>query len=177
MTEEKKWYVVFTKTHCEKKVADTLSKKGIENYYPLNKVLKHGIDRKKIAHAPLFPSFVFVRISIDEQLKVRQTAGVLNFVFWLNKPAIIRDKEIDIIRKFLSEHGFVKLEKTDAHFSDVVKINPVPLIEQEGKVISMNGKTIKMILPSLGYQMCAEAETVNVKVIKENHAYLRQPFI
>jgi hypothetical protein len=34
-----------------------------------------------------------------------------------------------------------------------------------------------MILPSLGYTMCAELETVNVKVIKENHAYLREPLI
>jgi transcription antitermination factor NusG len=177
MMDEKKWYAVYTKPHCEKKVADIFTKKGIENYYPLNKVLKHLSDRKKIIHAPLFSSYVFVKISMDEQLKVRQTNGVLNFIFWLNKPAIIRDREIEIIKRFLSEHSFVKLEKVDVHFNDVMKVHTGPLIEQEGKVISINSKTVKMILPSIGYQMCAELETVNVKVIKENHAYLREPFI
>ncbi|HZZ75628.1 MAG TPA: transcription termination/antitermination NusG family protein, partial [Puia sp.] len=63
--EEKKWYAVYTKPHCEKKVADLLTRKGIENYYPQNNVLKHWSDRKKIVHAPLFSSFVFVRISIE----------------------------------------------------------------------------------------------------------------
>ena len=175
--EEKKWYAVYTKPHCEKKVADLLTRKGIENYCPQNKVLNPGADRRKIIHAPLFSSFVFVRISIEEIPAIRQTNGIINFIFWLNKPAIIRDKEIENIKRFLSEHGFVKLEKVDVHFNDVVKINSSPVIEQEGKVVSINTKIVKVILPSLGYMMCAEVDTANVKLIKENHAYLREPLI
>jgi len=177
MMEDRKWYAVYTKPHCEKKVADLLTRKGIENYYPQNKVLNHGIDRRKIIHTPLISSFVFVRISLEEFTIVRHTNGIINFIFWLNKPAIIKDKEIENIKRFLSEHGFVKLEKVDVHFNDVVKINSVPLVEQEGKVVSINSKIIKIILPSLGYIMCAEVDTANVKVIKENHAYLREPLI
>jgi transcription termination/antitermination protein NusG len=177
MMEEKKWYAVYTKPGCEKKVSELLSRKGIENYCPQNKVLKHWSDRRKIMHAPLFPSYVFVRIFIEEQLIIRQTNGILNFVFWLNKPAVIRDKEIEIIKRFLNEHSFVRLEKVDVHFNDVVKINSAPLIEQEGKVVSINSKIVKMILPTLGYTLCAEIDTANVKVIKENHAYLREPLI
>ena len=177
MMEEKKWYAVYTKPQCEKKTADLLTRKGIENYCPQNKVLNHGTDRRKIIHTPLFSSFVFVRISMDEFSIVRQTNGIINFIFWLNKPAIIRDKEIENIKRFLSEHGFVKLEKVDVHFNDVVKINTIPLIEQEGKVVSINSKIVKIILPSLGYVMCAEVDTANVKLVKENHAYLREPLI
>ena len=177
MMEEKKWYAVYTKPHCEKKVAELLARKGIENYCPQNKVLKHWSDRKKIIHAPLFPSYVFVRIFTEELLIIRQTNGVQNFVFWLNKPAVIKDKELEIIKRFLHEHSFVTLEKVDVHFHDVVKINSAPLIEQDGMVVSINSKTVKMILPSLGYALSAEVETANVKVIKENHAYLREPFI
>ena len=177
MMEEKKWHAVFTKPHCEKKVADILTRKGIENYCPQHKVYNQGNDRRKIIHAPLFPSFVFVRISMDEISIVRQTHGIINFIFWLSKPAIIRDKEIEIIRRFLKEHSFVELEKVDVHPNDVVQINSGPLIEQEGNMVSIKNKFVKMILPSLGYIMCAEHETVNVKVIKENHAYLREPLI
>lgn len=177
MTDEKKWYAVYTKSHCEKKVADLLRRKGIENYCPQNKILNQGTDRRKIIHAPLFSSYVFVRISIDELSNVRQTNGIINFIFWLNKPAIIRDKEIENIKRFLGEHGFVKLEKVDVHFNDVVRINTAPLIEQEGNVVSINSKTVKVILPSLGYALSAEVDSANVKLIKENHAYLREPLI
>jgi transcription antitermination factor NusG len=120
---------------------------------------------------------VFVRISIDGLSVVRQTNGIINFIYWLNKPAIIRDKEIENIKRFLSEHGFVKLEKVDVHFNEVVKFNSTPQIEHEGKVVSINSKIVKIILPSLGYVMCAEIDTANVKLIKENHAYLREPLI
>ena len=177
MMEEKKWHAVYTKPHCEKKAADILTRKGIENYCPHHKVYNQGNDRRKITHAPLFPSFVFIRISMDEFSIVRQTNGIINFIFWLNKPAIIRDKEIDIIKRFLKEHSFVKLEKVDVCFNEVVQINSGPLIEHEGNVVSIKNKFVKMILPSLGYIMCAELETVNVKVIKENHTYLREPLI
>jgi len=177
MMEEKKWFAVYTKLHCEKKVSEILTRKGIENYCPVNKVLKQGTDRKKIIHTPLFPSCLFVRISPDQQVSVRQTSGILNFLFWLNKPAVIRDKEIEIIKKFLKEHNFIGLEKVDVHTNDIVKTNCAPVIEQEGNVVSIKGKTVKMILPSLGFIMSAELETVNVKLIKENHAYLREPLI
>jgi transcription antitermination factor NusG len=177
MMEEKKWFAVYTKLHCEKKVSEILTRKGIENYCPVNKVLKQGTDRKKIIHTPLFSSCLFVRISPDEQVTVRQASGILNFLFWLNKPAVIRDKEIEIIKKFLKEHNFIKLEKVDVHTSDIVKNNCAPVIEHEGNVVSIKGKTVKVILPSLGFIMSAELETVNVKVIKENHAYLREPLI
>jgi len=177
MMEEKKWYAVYTKPHCEKKVADLLTRKGIENYFPQNKAFSHGTDRRKIIHTPLFSTFVFVKISLEEIPVIRQTSGIINFIFWINKPAIIRDKEIENIKRFLSEHGFVKLEKVDVHFNDVVKINSAPLIAQDGKVVSINSKIVKVTLPSLGYTMCAEIDTANVKLIKENHAYHREPFI
>jgi transcription antitermination factor NusG len=177
MMEEKKWHAVFTKPHCERKVADLLSRKGIENYCPLNKVYNQGNDRRKIIHTPLYSSFVFVRIAMDELSIVRQTHGIINFIFWLNKPAIIRDKEIENMKRFLSEYGFVRLEKVDIHYNDVLKMSLSPLTEQEGKLVSTKSKTVKMVLPSLGYVMSAEIETVNVKVIKENHAYLREPLI
>ena len=59
------WYVVYTKPNWEKKVAELLEKKGIEQYCPLNKVQKQWHDRKKTVWEPLFKSYVFVRT--DEQ--------------------------------------------------------------------------------------------------------------
>lgn len=167
MSDEKKWYVVYTKSRCEKKVADLLTRKGIENYCPLNRVQKQWSDRKKIILAPLFTSYVFVRILPIEQSSICHTDGILNFVFWLNKPAIIRNEEIDIIKQFLNDHSYVRLEKVSININDVVRVVAGPFMEQEGKVVSFKNKSVKIMLPSLGYLMYVEIESVNVKIIHE----------
>jgi len=173
----KLWYAVYTKPHCEKKVSDLLVKKGIENYCPFNRVQKQWSDRKKIIHEPLFSSYVFVRIDATEQLKVRQTQGILNFVYWLNKPAVIRNEEIDTIKQFLNEHSFVRLEKVALNVEDLVKIVSGPFMAQQGRVISLKKKTVKIALPSLGYWMHAEVEISNIKLIQDKATLQKELYI
>jgi transcription antitermination factor NusG len=165
--DEKKWYAVYTKPRCEKKVSDLLSKNEIENYCPLNRVQKQWTDRKKIIYEPLFKSYVFVKISQNEQLTVRKTQGILNFVYWLNKPAVIRNEEIDIIKRFLNEYTCLKLEKAEVNVNDIVRITTGPFMEQEGRIISIKNKTVRIMLPSLGYWMNAEVDTTQIKIIQE----------
>jgi transcription antitermination factor NusG len=174
MFTEKKWYAVYTKSRCEKKVAQQLSQKGIEHYCPLNRVQKQWSDRKKIIFEPLFNSYVFVRINSEEQLAVRQTSGILNFVYWLSKPAVIRNDEIDIIKQFLNEHSFVKLEKVKVNLNDLARIISGPFMEQEGQVVSIKNKKVKILLPSLGYLMYVEIETARIQIIRENASQSRQ---
>lgn len=87
-----------------------LQEAGIEAYCPVNKREKQWSDRKKITEEPLFRSYVFVNIDLDQQGSiVRRTLGVVNFVYWLNKPAVIQDDEILAIQQFLSEHAAVEV--------------------------------------------------------------------
>ncbi len=174
MFTEKKWYAVYTKSRCEKKVAQQLSQKGIELYCPLNRVQKQWSDRKKIIYEPLFNSYVFVRINSEEQLAVRQTSGVLNFVYWLSKPAVIRNDEIEIIKQFLNDYSFVKLEKVKVNLNDLARIISGPFMEQEGQVVSIKNKTVKILLPSLGYLMYVEIETARIQIIRENVSQYNQ---
>ena len=174
MFTEKKWYAVYTKSRCEKKVAQQLSQKGIEHYCPLNRVHRQWSDRKKIILEPLFTSYVFVRISSEEQLAVRRTSGILNFVYWLSKPAVIRNDEIEIIKQFLNEHSCVKLEKVSVNLNDLARIIGGPFMEQEGQIVSIKNKTVKILLPSLGYLMYVEIETSKIKIIRENVSQQRQ---
>jgi transcription antitermination factor NusG len=161
-----KWYAVYTRPRWEKKVAEMLTDKKIENYCPLNKVLRQWSDRKKIVLEPLFTSYVFVRTTEQLLAEVRKVSGVINLVYWLSKPAVIRDEEIECIKDFLSDHNNVKLEKHSVSVNDIVRITKGPLMEYEGNVIAVKSETVKIILPSLGYMMTAEVEKVNVKVVR-----------
>jgi transcription antitermination factor NusG len=165
MNDEKKWYAVYTKSRCEKKVVDLLNKKGIENYCPLNRTINQWSDRKKIVFKPLFTSYVFVRISMFEQSEIRKTNGIINFVYWLSKPAPIKSEEILIIKKFLNNYKNVQIERSKVQVDDIVKIISGPLMEKEGYVVSLKNKSIKIFLPSLGYLMYAEIESSNIEII------------
>ena len=89
---QKYWYVLYTKPRWEKKVYQLLMEQGIESYCPLNKTRKKWSDRVKWVEEPLFKSYVFVKIAEDRRTEVRMVNGVVNFVYWLSKPAIVKDK-------------------------------------------------------------------------------------
>ena len=161
----KSWYAVHTRPRWEKKVAGLLAKKKVEHYCPLNRVQRQWSDRKKIILEPLFTSYVFVRLADYEQLPVLQTDGVISFVYWLKKPAIIRDEEIEAIRRFMNDYESVKLEKTQVNMNDRVRIIGGPLMEREGNIVEIKHKTVKVQLPSLGYVLTATIEKSNVEIL------------
>jgi transcription antitermination factor NusG len=165
MRTEKKWYAVYTHAKWEKKVAELFTRKSIENYCPLNRVLRQWSDRKKIVYEPLFTCYVFARIDNKEHLSVLQTEGVLNYVNWQGKPAVIRDPEIEVIKNFLLEHENVRLEKIAIDINDTVRIKCGLFMEQEGIVMEVLGKTVRVSLPSLGYSMLAEIPKSHVEVV------------
>jgi len=165
MATEKKWYAVYTKPRWEKKVAELLTKRKIENFCPLNKVVRQWADRKKTILEPLFTSYVFVRASELEHLTIKQTDGIINLVYWLGAPAVIRDEEIDVIKDFLQDHTDVKLEKIAVNISDRVRITDGVLVHREGEVLEVKNKTVKVFLPSLGYTMVAEVAKDKIEVL------------
>ncbi|MFY8166435.1 MAG: UpxY family transcription antiterminator, partial [Sediminibacterium sp.] len=151
------WNVVYTRSRCEKKVATLLSKRGIENFCPLNRVIKQWSDRHKLVYEPLFSSYVFVRAGSDELYKITQiTNDIVNFVYWLGKPAIVKDIEIADIKSFLNTYSNIKLEKKDIRLNDNVRIIHGPLINRHGSVTAIENNSVKLSIPSLGYLMIAE---------------------
>lgn len=153
---KKQWFVLYTRPGYEKRVADLLERKQIETYLPMTRTPRSWTERKKPVLQPLFRNFVFVFASPDQQLRIRQTDGVISFVHWLSKPAVIRQEEIDTIRKFLMEYDVVRLEKTTINYEDRVRIINGPLMMWEGNVVEIRTTTVKILLPSLGYAMVAE---------------------
>lgn len=167
---DKFWYALYTRPRWEKKVSELLTKKKIVSYCPLNKVIKQWADRKKTILEPLFPSYVFVQLNATEMIRAKETDGVINFVYWLSKPAVIKDVEIDAIKNFLNEYDNVYLEKNAVNVNDTVRIIRGPLRDYEGNVVSIkNNNKIVISLPSLGYMMVAEVQKSNVTVLTKKN--------
>jgi transcription antitermination factor NusG len=152
---ETNWYAVYTRSRWEKKVSEQLNKLEIENYCPLNRVVRQWSDRKKVVEEPLFTSYVFVKISLSQMNQIRQVYGLVNFVYWLGKPAVIQDSEINLM---------------SVRIHDMVKVLDGPFIEMEGTIISVKKNSVKVLLPSLRFFMTAEVEIQNVAKIQDHQA-------
>lgn len=164
------WYAIYTRPRFEKKIADALTLIGFENYCPLNKVTKQWSDRKKVIEEPFFASYVFVRANEKQHLAIRKINGVLNFVYWLNKPAVIPDHEIDTVKQFLKEFSDVKVEQNSVRVKDAVRITDGAFSNMTGSVLLVNKKTIKVSLPTLQCTLIAEIKRDSIEVINEKFA-------
>ena len=160
------WYAVYTKPRWEKKVHALLLEKGIEAYCPLNRTRKKWSDRTKWVEEPLFKSYVFVKIRETEQLKVRMAGGVVNFVYWLGKPAVIKDKEIDIIRKFLNDYGDVRAVPIDLKIDARITIAKGAFMDKEAKVTKIMNNKVQVVIESIGYSLVAVIDKTNAVVRK-----------
>jgi transcription antitermination factor NusG len=165
MDENKKWFVVHTKPRFEKRVTEIVTRKKIENYCPINKVLRQWSDRKKLVNEPLFPFLVFIKVTECELLSLKQIDGVINFVYWLGKPAIVRDSEIEAVKQFLDDYSNIRLEKIQVNMNEPGQIDGDSFGKYENSVIELKNKSVKVELPSLGYRMVAELETTDVDVM------------
>lgn len=159
------WYAVYTKPRWEKKVADALVRKQVETYCPINRVTHQWSDRKKIVEEPLFKSYVFVRIPESLKTTIRETSGIVNFVYWLGKPARIPDHEIQQIRSFLQEYQDVEVESFPIHENDLIQITSGPLMYQRGRVIEAAKNTVKVVLYSMGFALTATVKKSEMMLI------------
>jgi transcription antitermination factor NusG len=152
------WYAIYTKSRMEKKVALRLQEAGIDCYCPVTKRKKQWSDRKKIVDEVLFRSYVFVNIDLAKQSDVvRKTFGVVNFVYWLSKPAVIQDVEILAIQQFLSDHVEVEVLGATVQVGDFITIDTGPLKGKTAEVMGLKNKNeVRLRIDSLGFELVAK---------------------
>ncbi|WP_207493412.1 UpxY family transcription antiterminator [Aridibaculum aurantiacum] len=155
---QKKWYALYTKPRWEKKVTTVLERKGVEVWCPLQKIQKQWSDRKKIVEEPLFKSYVFVHILEGEKTNVLMTDGILNFVYYLGKPAIIRDEEVEVIQKYLSEKdASISIQSLGSLDENTrIKVNHGVFMDTTGTVVKGGKKKVYVKLESLEQVMIVE---------------------
>jgi|694.fasta_scaffold83434_3 transcription antitermination factor NusG len=94
--------------NCEGKVQNSLNKIGIVTFLPLHSVVRQWSDRPKKLEVPLFPNYLFVRISLMDRFRVLCQPGMLRFVGTEKKPDPIREKEIELIRNSSTRNPVLK---------------------------------------------------------------------
>jgi transcription antitermination factor NusG len=162
-----KWFAIYTKPRWEKKVNQSLTDKGVECYCPLNKVKRKWSDRIKTIEQPLFKSYVFVKVTEEERTKVRLINGVVNFVYWNGKPAIIREKEIQAIKLFLDEHENVQVRPMDLTVQQRILITSGTFMDRTATVLDVRKKEVKVSIDSFGYELIAIVDKNKIALLDD----------
>lgn len=159
----KEWYAAYTKPRSEKKAAERLAKDGWEVYCPIKTEIRQWKDRKKKVEVPFFPSYVFVSMENYEKQRVEVLTdpALLNFVFWLQKPAVITDKEMQAVMAFFAKHGSQNIEVESIEVGTEMVLKEGLLTGYKGVVEKVSKNKVFLVIPSLGRRL-----VVNVDVIQ-----------
>ena len=164
---KRNWYAVYTKASQERRVAALLSKKKIENFIPLNRTVLTQGGKSKIESDPLIAGFVFVLITASEMDIIKGFNYITNFVYWLGEPAIIKDAEIENLKHFTNEYANIKLEKINVSTHGTVRvINSAK--NQTNDFKTLQNSIVKLVLPSLGYNLVSEVISEKVEEVSYN---------
>lgn len=99
---ERRWYAAYTCAHHEKSVARQLELRAIESFLPLYEKISRWKDRRVKVQMPLFSGYVFVRMALEERLRVLQIPSVVRLVGFNGIPTPLNDDEMQGMRNGLS---------------------------------------------------------------------------
>jgi transcription antitermination factor NusG len=143
------WNVIYTKSRSEKKVEERLKNIGIEAYCPVRTEVKFWSDRKKSILVPVLPSMVLVKIEKNKRNQVFDIPGVVRYMFWLKKHAVVRDNEVDSLKILLESNNIIEQNVASYNVGDEIKISS--LEDQLGIIKKISKNQIWVVLKQLGY--------------------------
>jgi len=147
---EKHWYVLYTKSRAEKKLARDLERIGLESYCPVRTEVRQWSDRRKKVEVPVLPSMILVRLGKSERRKVFDCSNARNFLFWEGKPAIIPQWEIDALRKSLTEYKVISHESYPLVPGGIVDLSEWGFKGEKGKIKFLSKNYCWIVMENLG---------------------------
>src|SRR5690606_20581982 len=124
-------------------------------------------DRKKMVEFPLFNSYLFVKVNNREELDVRQTLGVVNFIYHCGKPAAVREEVIENIQHYIDTYP--DLETVDIQSlkpGDRAKIKEGLFSSQLGEVVRVEGKNVLMVIEQLDCVLTTKVSVKNIDLVE-----------
>jgi transcription termination/antitermination protein NusG len=136
------WFVVWTESRAEKKVASRIEAQGIESWAPTFTERHRWSDRWRNVVLPLFPGYLFARGEMAQLHRLLRTPGVLTVVKAGNQPALLSDSFIKSLRGALDCAAVPAHPLNDGHdyaVDEEVVVQEGPLAGLRGVVQQLRG--------------------------------------
>ena len=154
------WFVLVIKTNREKQVAEILENHGFEIYCPVKKEIRQWSDRKKKVEVPIFQNYLFVRLKEADRDTVFITPYIKKYLYWLGKPAVVRDEEIETIRKWMSDTSILNVTPSHLQKGKLITIEKGAFKDKEATIQEVRKNELKLVLNGLGIVLLAKIKDV-----------------
>jgi transcription antitermination factor NusG len=102
-----RWYAAYTRANHEKRAHEQFLERSIDSFLPTYVSLRNWKDRRVRLQMPLFPGYVFIRIPLQERLRVLEVPSVARLVGFSGVPAALNDQDIACLR-VLAENALAR---------------------------------------------------------------------
>jgi len=135
---EKCWYTVYTRTRHEKSVAEHCSQRGVTAFLPLYQVQRRWKQRLAQVVLPLFPSYLFVHIALQDRFRILGLPGIVSLVSFNNVPATVPESQIESLKQAVilgRAEPYLYL-----HSGKRVRVTAGPLVGLEGIIVEIKNR-------------------------------------
>ena len=171
-----KWYIIHTYAGHEDKVARSLKQRVeamkfadriFDIIVPTRNTIKVSQGKKETVKEKIFPGYVLIKMVLDDEswFMIRSTQGVTSFIGAGNKPTPISEKEVEAIKKFMTQEE--PMYKVAFVVGEAVKITDGPFSDFLGAIDSIDearGK-LKVLVSIFGRETPVELDFLQVKKI------------
>lgn len=145
---EAPWLAAYTRPRHEHKVEDYFRQREWEVFWPTVRVRRAWSDRHKEVAAPLFPSYVFVRLTEAERRRAVQAPGFLWFVRNERGPAPVAAEELAAIERLLAS-GWRFDPLPAARLGDEVEIVAGAMRGCRGRLVRKSAGAIALVVSAI----------------------------
>jgi transcription antitermination factor NusG len=161
---EQCWYAAYTRSRHEKRIAEQLTQRSVEHFLPVYETVHRWKDRRVRLQLPLFPSYIFVRVALRDQLKVLQIPGVVRLVGFNGRPTVLPETEMLALRSGLSSglrvepHPYLTVGR-------IVRVRSGPLCGLTGRLVRKKQDCrIVISIESIMRSMIAEVSLDDIEI-------------
>jgi transcription antitermination factor NusG len=116
-------------------------------------VRRQWSDRIKTVEEPLFRSYVFIQIEDSKRDEVFAYPGTVRYLFWLRRPAVVRQSEIATIQKWLGEQDHEHIDISQIMPGDYLRITSGQFSGEEAILLDRTNSRVIVQLKELGIQL------------------------
>lgn len=152
------WYIAYTLPRHEKAIAQRLTGGSLSCYLPLYSEARSWNQRRVQLELPLFPCYLFVRMSLDAKTSLLSVPGIVRLLAVSGAAVIFPDQEMDALQASLNQWS---ARPYPFHSSGKrIRLRSGPFAGLEGTIQRRNGKRALIVsLDLIQSSMLVEIDT------------------
>jgi transcriptional antiterminator RfaH len=153
------WYIAYTKPRWEKKVEQRLEAMGFVTFLPIQNVIKSYTDRTITKQEILLKGYIFIQLLPEQLPAARFANGLLNFVHFEKKAAIISLKEIEALQQYVHNMDAEQIEITKIEVGNSIELQSAGFKDMKGTIVKKYKNKIEVYIEQLKYKITIATRT------------------